>query len=857
VENRIVLENSKIKAVFDLERCGLVSLTSPLDDGKLDFLLTPEEFPEFDVEHCEWLGHVDGVVLCGEAKVPFYTGSCRASAIAAVQEHGVKVTWPCITAGEKSLGFSLESGFTVTEDGLRWQVKLNNLTGEDIRFVNLSLPMLMNQYFRKDDDFKYERVAMRHTCITGHSSYLYWEKSSGNGPVLLMTPLGDAGFDNRLVEKKDSTFAHQWKHGAYEGLIRLCLVSEEPEILVGAKGTLTLPADGELTFEFAYIMLEEEKEVYDALHALGHTTLRAVPGMVGPINEDFYVMTRPVEAEVLLCEEEDRLISTEIKNGWRVSRIRFGAYGRRWVQVNNNGNLASYCFFGIEPVEDIIKQHATFVAGNHYETDPEDPCYHALLIWDMVRKCRINRDNPYFEDWWSGGSDDPGLVSGLFLSEKNVYLPVREEVEVLNGYVEDFILQRLTEQPGWRVHRMVPWYVMFEPWAGRGADDVWRAFNYVHVINTVRNMYLIQKQNHFDFLRDAKEYLKMAYEYTKAMFNYWMFPHGVGASEFGNMGEMTLPMYLSQELMKEGFIQEATEMAAIFDKKAHFFNAKAFPFGSEMAYDSTAFEAVYGYGKRIGSDHVMRSAAKASFSNRGKQPVWYLYNTDLRGGGDSSWNSSYMTQLGAYPLMDYTLNQGHVDEDWIMSCYGAYLSGWLIYNSGGYWDSDEANRGATGWITVSEKINRTERPVRERDGKLMMPLNKGLVVLSGEAGLGFFGALRTACSIVLDHSVLGRTGLGCQLDQVNGMEMIIPRDGLSVRCFHVPQRWSVEVEGGMIEQIDTDGKTLTIRTKATCTGGMKVCVHTIPHAGEESRMIAQWEYLPMSGDATAVHTVRL
>lgn len=54
------------------------------------------------------------------------------------------------------------------------------------------------------------------------------------------------------------------------------------------------------------------------------------------------------------------------------------------------------------------------------------------------------------------------------------------------------------------------------------------------------------------------------------MFNYWMFPHGVGASEFGNMGEMTLPLYLAQALQKEGFVQEACEMAAIFDKRPLF-----------------------------------------------------------------------------------------------------------------------------------------------------------------------------------------------------------------------------------------------------------------------------------------------
>ena len=180
--------------------------------------------------------------------------------------------------------------------------------------------------------------------------------------------------------------------------------------------------------------------------------------------------------------------------------MRFGDCGRRYVRVHNGKNIATYCFFATEPVEDIIDRHAAFIAQNQLETDPQDPCYHGILMWDMGNKRRINSSfNPYREDWWRGGSDDPGLAAGLFLADKNVYRVREEEVRVLNAYVEDFILERLTEQPGWRVHRMVPWYTMFEPWAGRGADDVWRAYNYVHVINIMRDMYLIQSRQGYGF----------------------------------------------------------------------------------------------------------------------------------------------------------------------------------------------------------------------------------------------------------------------------------------------------------------------------------------------------------------------
>lgn len=834
MEKRICLKSEGMSAVYDEERGGIVSLTSSYDGHKADFVLTPEEFPEYDVENSKWLGSLEGKILSGQEELPFSTGSMKKKGRFEKQETGLAVSFSEMECEGRALGFSLNMRFLEENGMIIWLVRLENISDETIIFTDVNIPLLMNQYFRKDDDYKYERCMLRHTCITRHSSYLYWEKSSGNPPVLLFVPLSDGVFMELRQEKEDKLFGPRFGDGfGYEGMVRVYAVNKENQFPLK-------PGEArELKFGLAF--LRDEGQINDFLNRNYLITLKAVPGMVGPINSEFYVMTRPVSARVATVRAEDRILESAVQNGWRVSRIRFGAYGKRKVTVEKDGNTAVYCFFITEPVKDMIDGHAGFIARNHQETDESDPCYHGLLMWDMVNKRRINSSfNPYFEDWWSGGSDDPGLASGLFLAEKNVYRAVEEEIDVLNAYVEDFILGRLTQQPGWRVHRMVPWFTMFEPWAGRGADDVWRAFNYVHVINVMYDMYRIQKLHHYAHLRESGEYLKMAYEYTKAMFNYWMFPKGVGASEFGNMGEMTLPLFLSQALKREGYTQEAAEMAAIFDKKAHYFHSKEFPFGSEMVYDSTAFEAVYGYGKRIGSDHIMRSAARASYSNRGKQPVWFLYNTDLRAGGDTGWNSSYMTQLGAYPILDYTLDQGHIDEDWILSYYGAFLSGWLIYNSGGYWSPEKENRGATGWITIASLIDHTGQPPEEgrpKNGKLGMPLSKGCVVLSGEAGIGFFGALRTACSIVMEHSVLGRIGLGCSLESGAKEEIIRPEDGLSVRVYHVPGRWKAQTQGGYIREIRITEDEIRMEVVSLCAEGVHLIISSIPRPGKGQRVL--------------------
>lgn len=193
-----------------------------------------------------------------------------------------------------------------------------------------------------------------------------------------------------------------------------------------------------------------------------------------------------------------------------------------------------------------------------------------------------------------------------------------------------------------------------------------------------------------------------------------------------------------------------------------------------------------------------------------------------------------------------------------MSYYGASLSGWLIYNSGGYWSPDRENQGATGWITIASLINHTGQPpensARPENGKLGMPLSKGCVILSGEAGIGFFGALRTACSIVMEHSVLGIIGLGCSVDRKDGKERISPEDGLSVRFYHVPDRWKVETIGGCINEIVVIENEIQLDMTSLCREGVLLKLYSIPQEGEKQRILFE-EHIPAEENSHRLVTI--
>lgn len=812
-----------MKAVFDEKRASLISIQG--EDGQggfrdMDYLLTPTEFPEYDVPDARWLGNLFLTVESQGKRWSADTGSSADIRQVSREDGKILVSYNQDSVKEHGMkGIRVYQMYEWKETGIRWTIRLKNPLNEVLTVRKLGIPLMMNQFFRGDNQFKYDKCVLRHTCITHHHSYIYWATSGNGTQTLLLQALGDTPLMHFSCEEDHPVFGRKGSMGsAFEGCFYVYLVHEKTPFSHIETSALVLEQGEEKEFSF-FLGIEKDFEALEVrIVANGGITAQAVPGMCVPCGEEVKLIIDGGEGvEICLPDEGDELLGMDCMCERKVAKLRLAGYGVRNVWLRKSDTVMKLQFFAMEPLEDIIRSQSAFIAAKQFETEEADPCYHGLLMWDMTARHRVNSScNPFGADWMAGGSDEIGLVSGLFLSGKNVYLPDEKEVRVLNDYVKDFLVERLTEHPGYRVHRMVPWFQMFEPWAGYGADDVWRAYNYVHVINTVYNMYRISSLYSFDFLEEPVYYITLAYEYMKAMFTYWMFPDGVGATKYANMGELHMALSLEGDLRKEGLASQADWVRQTVEMKAYYFASKEYPYGSEMPYDSTAFEAVYAYGKAAGDSRVMERSCAVACANRGRQPVWYLYCTDLRQMGDSSWNVSYMTQLGAYPIYDWLFSWKKEEERkaclgeiayLAQTWYASYLAGWSLYNSGGFWSQEPENQGASGWI-IDGDVGYFSG---QKNGK--GPYNKGLVAMSGESALGFYGALQIAASAVFNHPVLGRIGLGCRLEGEAGNEVIIPVDGLGIRMHHLADGWSIILGRDRMTKVICREKKLTVYLK--------------------------------------------
>jgi hypothetical protein len=911
-EGQIIWRIGGLRAVFDTERAAWVSIRCVEDPNGTEFLLTPDEFPQFDGPNARWLGNL--TLEASTAKAPG-SRTIRTSAYAEhriVHQSDTSTIDIACDPSDEAFGLTIAERFRKRDDDIEWTITLCNAGQEPVTIDRLGVPLLMNQFFRGDDAFKYEQCVLRHTCLIHQHSWAYWQKSSGSMPLLLMAVTGNTAADSFTVDHDPA-----WQHGAgpgstFEGPYELNLVSHPSPAFPACDGPIILQPGESTRFTIAFAMRANYGDAWKWLSDIGGFMLNSDPGMVTPVGRGTHITILSARRPRLEAEQPEDQVSRLIDSGeapvpvesgkpgessesgesakpnkpyksaesgksdepdgnpqsgagahiWHAT-VRLGGYGRRALRVHLGDTMSRITFFGIESPEDIYRKQSAFMATHQWETDPDDPCYHGLLMWDITNRRRINRSfNPELPNWMAGGSDEIGLVSGLLLSEWNVHRPDEHQLHVLDGYCRDFIEQRLTEQPGYQVHRMVPWFEMFDPWTGRGVDDIWRAFNYVHVSNTFLNMYRIAKRyrDEYPWLQTPRYWLERAYQYATAMFSYWMFPDGEGGDHYANMGESIIATRLPEALKTEGMCEQAERLKGLIGKKAMYFAGKAYPYGSEMAYDSTAYEAVYGYGAAIDDEKVMHSSMRVALANRGRQPDWALYMTDLRGCGDSGWNVSYMTQLGAWTLYDWALERRHYEPDLLHALESSYLAGFSIFNSGGYLSADPDNVGASAWIHVAQTGETTGARIGESDGSGSQRVCKGFVPYSGESALGFFGALRSAAAFVM-HDDAGNMlqGCGCALTNLTianrGRQGYItrPMDGLRARFFDTVHDWAVILERDALTRIRYepglvhDDYQIVIEN---ITGDAHICAFTL-------RMPTEGRYLVSNGSYGYAKTVYL
>ena len=727
---------------------------------------------------------------------------------------------------DKSADLLTEASFELVGGELIYQLNITNQSDVPLEIGTLRFGIPYNRLSGENPKQIFEERVMKHHFISGDGSYLFFQRPTGKGPYLVMTPLEgtaleyyDAG-DPEVRNRDFTVYIHA------ESTVKGDSTHWRLPLSTG-----TIPAGETVSYGFRFNWASDYDGIRDVLVASGQPDIRVAPGMTVPndLTVKFAVRSNtPVHA--IHAEFPSETVITELPaaNGKRLFEARFARLGENKLTVEYGDDRHTYLeFFVTEPIATLYQKRASFLTNTQQIKAPET-WYDGLFgQWNMRETMVLSPDNPDGFDQsrlvYLLTCDDPGLCKAPFLAAKNVHYPVQEEITAIDYYIDNFVwgkLQRTdTEEPyPYGVYGTPDWYTNRDIERRKKITDqnldkehVWRSYDYPHIFMMYFHMYQLASQYpEMKFSHSADTYFMRAKETAKAYFTY---PYEIlpwyETYKWGCYNELLL-LDIIAEAEKKGFQEDADWLRSEWEKKVKYFiYDDPYPYRSEYSIDATAFESSHALAKyALHNDlqpdtnlwfdknlekwyshpHVDRDDAlrfmeeqiQANIACRGwLENAYYLKGSDFRGNSDK-YLLSYMAQMGGWSIMDYALNYADNPAEYLSLGYASYLSSFALMNTGnadsdyGFWYPGAENDGASAWAF---------EPMLQATSWIQREQNRGPWYYDGEIDLGYGGALRTAATVVVDDPDFGWFAYGGDLKHEDGRFTVQLKDGLQQR-FH-------------------------------------------------------------------------
>ena len=666
---------------------------------------------------------------------------------------------------------NVSESFQFEGDQMNWSITLANNTGAAIEVGDLAVPTRMAEGTPGRRGEIYTQKLLRHSLIAGNGSWMFWARSNGVGPYLLMTTVGATSleyFDNTGGFPPDN--AGRGGRGGFTPYIHATINNvadigrareagrEQPWRL--PLTSLHLAARGskgsEVTYQFRLQWVPSFQGVRDALYASNQFDTVIAPGMTLP--SDLPAMIALRTHNKIDAVEAEFPAKTSIqyvgKKGadTHIYKVKFDKLGENMLKIRYGGKeWTSLEFFITEPLETVIKKRSQFLVGKMQHMDSTKPWYGGYGDWDQLKQVLRNpEDRDRLSPWLVDSSDDAGNARPAFVAGVNAFFPTQEGVASVERYVRYYLfndnkdgkggMQMTDKEPypygiygtfdNWWQHRAAPDAPpdTYEPgnanrqrdWTVLHRDHLWRIYDYPHIINMYHRLYQIGKfYPEMIKWKTSAQYLELAYHTAVA---YWTVPFATrnwSANSVGTMNEACIED-LIYSLEEEGKQDWANELRGLWETKvAHFVLNTPNLYGSEFSFDSTGFESTEAFAR-----YAVRNAGRSHVDppkfavgpGRGEIPKF-----------------SEVTPEAAKKFQDFQMQLNVNDRGWIETAY--YLLGSDYRGSTSYLQSYMSHLG--GWGVLDYGLNFASNPTDYLRLGYASSLSAWCLVNSGTAESGY------------------------------------------------------------------------------------------------------------------------
>jgi hypothetical protein len=457
----------------------------------------------------------------------------------------------------------------------------------------------------------------------------------------------------------------------------------------------------------------------------------------------------------------------------------------------------------IKPQAEAVADLGRFLFTRQWFVDGKDPFKRSPSIMTFDRD--ENRIVTQESRAWIAGLGDEGGSSWLSGAMKLLGQPDKAQVDKYQQFVDQVLwggLQISAGERKWGVRKSLFYYQpdqfpagfyrsdldwrSWTSWNKEHSERLERSFNYPHVAALHWVMYRLAR-NHPGLVTNHSWgwYLENAGQTALAMIRFASY-----YTQFGNM-EGSVFLQILRDLKREGMDALAAEVEAKMKARAEIWGAKAYPFGSEMPWDSTGQEEVYTWTKHFGDTAKARVCIDAILGYMPALPHWG-YNGSARRFWDFLYAGKlrrierqlhhYGSSINAIPVLSEY--RDHPDDFHLLRIgYGGIL--------GTLTNIDREGFAAAAFHSFPDTLR--------HDG------------ISGDYAQNFFGHAVSTAAYLVDHPEFGWLAFGGKVTADSRRVALIPSDSFRSRVYLAPLGLWLTLDAGEFERVELDLQARTVR----------------------------------------------
>lgn len=701
---------------------------------------------------------------------------------------------------------------------------LTNSSRAPVEVGGLGLPMVFDNIITdRTLEQAHAKASFTDPYIGRDAGYVQVTRLNGAGPALLVLPERGTPLEayvpiptvqetKGLAVIAEASPRTQTSEGFYDWTIASAGYAAREWAKAGAPWnaatSFTLAPGESRKIGLRLIAAPSIRAIERTLSAYGRPVVIGVPGYVVPTDLDAALFVRAPSAITGIASYPAGALDVTRapgKPGWTRLTVRGRQWGRaRLTLTYADGSVQTIQYFVTKLLEQTMADLGRFSTTRQWYAGKGDAFGRspAIMTYDREAKTIVTVDPRV---WISGMSDEGGAGSWVAAIMKQLDNPNAQEIARIEEMVDKTIVGRLQVADGAHaggVKKSLFYYdpaafpTLYQPakdwqswtsWKKDHADDLGRAYNYPHVAAAHWVLYRVAR-NHPGMTRvhEWAWYLEHAYQTIVAMMR--------DAPHYAQYGLMEGDVFVDilTDLKREGWTAKATEVERLMKGRADHWRTLQYPFGSEMAWDSTGQAEVYAWMRYFGYGPQADVTREVILGYDPSIPHWG-YNGNARRYWDFLYGGKwprlerqihhYGSTLNAIPLFD-SFRRDPRDSHLLRVAYGGLLGG--ITNI----DQDGASSAAFhSW-----------------------PDRMAWDPYSGDYGMGFFGHAYAAATYIVNDPALGWISYGGNLSVEDGGQVrVVPRDGARSRLFVAPAGLWLTLEAGKIARVDYDPATASVR----------------------------------------------